>query len=315
MQARGSSQPTTAAAPAFAQGEAGAFGYAGDVQRVVDLPERGRLIVATDFQGNVADFERIADVFERAATGRDGAVLVITGDLVHGPELDESEWPDYLGSFYRGDSVALLKKAKDLADRYPGRVHYLLGNHEHAHVGGPVVAKFFPDEAQRLEELLGPEETLAMRSWFRGWPFVAVARAARLVMLHAAPHAQIQSRDDLDRLPLDGFLDVPLAEMTLQGTLGALLWARTTSSERAYAFLRAIDPDARVAVYGHDVARSGYVVEREPLLCISTSFGCHDGDKLYLEWDLAEPAESAMDVARRGLRPLYPDAPRVHSTP
>ncbi|WP_437320535.1 metallophosphoesterase [Sorangium sp. So ce385] len=297
------------------EAKAGTFGYAGDVQRVVDLPERGRLIVATDFQGNVADFERIAEIFEQAAAGPDGAVLVITGDLVHGPELDEGEWPDYLGSFYRGDSVTLLKKARSLADRHPGRVHYLLGNHEHAHVGGPVVAKFFPDEAQRLEELLGPEDTLAMRSWFRGWPFVAVARAARLVMLHAAPHARIQSREDLDRLPLDGFLDVPLSEMSLQGTLGALLWARSTSSERAYAFLRALDPDARVAVFGHDVARSGYAIEREPMLCLSTSFGCYDGDKLYLEWDLAEPAESATAVAWRGLRSLYPEAPRVHSEP
>ncbi|WP_234023760.1 metallophosphoesterase [Sorangium cellulosum] len=285
------------------------------MQRVVDLPDRGKLIVATDFQGNVADFERITDIFEQAAAGRDGAVLVITGDLVHGPELDESEWPDYLGSFYHGDSVALLKQAKELADRHPGRVHYLLGNHEHAHVGGPVVAKFFPDEAQRLEELLGPEDTLAMRSWFRGWPFVAVAHTARLVMLHAAPHARIQSRQDLERLPLDGFHDVPLNEMTLQGTLGALLWARSTSSERAHAFLRAIDPEARVAIYGHDVARAGYAIEREPMLCVSTSFGCYDGDKLYFEWDLAEPAESANDAAWRGLRSLYPEAPRIHSQP
>lgn len=283
------------------------------MQRVVDLPDRGRLIVATDLQGNVGDFERITDIYEQAAAGPDGAVLVITGDLIHGPELDEHEWPDYLGSFYRGDSVTLLRKARRLAERHPGKVHYLLGNHEHAHVGGPVVAKFFADEAQRLEELLGPADTLEMRSWLRGWPFVAVARTARLVMLHAAPHARIRGRDDLEQLPLDGAYDVPFAEMAERGMLGALLWARTTSSERAYDFLRAVDPDARVAIYGHDVVRSGYAVEHEPLLCISTSFGCYDGDKLYVDWDLAEPAESAADVAQRGLRALYPEATRVHS--
>ena len=53
-------------------------------------------------------------------------------------------------------------------------------------------------------------------------------------------------------------------------------------------------------------------VEREPLLCVSTSFGCYDGDKLYLEWDLAEPAESARETAARGLRVLHPAAPPVH---
>ena len=286
------------------------------MQRVVTLPDRGKLLVATDLQGNVADFERVAALFERAvATEPAGAYLVVTGDLVHGPELYEEDWPDYLGSYYHGDSKTLLEHAADLAARHPGRVHYLLGNHEHAHVGGPVVAKFFPDEARRLEELLGVDGTLRMRAWLRTWPFVAVAPRAGLCMLHAAPHAKIDSADDLERLPLEGFFDVPLEEMATRGTIGALLWARTTSSERAWSFLKAIHPDATVAVYGHDVARTGYAIDREPLLCLSTSFGCFDGDKLYLEWDLAVRAESAEDVARRGLRPLRPEATPIHRQP
>jgi hypothetical protein len=284
------------------------------VRRVVVLPDRGRLIVATDLQGNVEDFDRVAAVFERALGAPDGATLVITGDLVHGPEIDESSWPDYLGTYYQGDSKTVLERARELSDRHPGRVHYLLGNHEHAHVGGPVVAKFFPDEARRLEELLGEKGTERMRAWLRTWPFVAIAPHAGLLMLHAAPHAKIESAEDLEKLPLDGFFDVPLEEMATRGALGALLWARTTSTERANAFLQAIHPALKVAIYGHDVARSGFAVEREPLLCVSTSFGCFDGDKLYLDWDLSEPALSAYDVAMRGLRPLHPDAPPVHRT-
>lgn len=282
------------------------------MRRVIHLPDRGKLIVATDVQGNVADFDRVASIFEDAAKDRDGAYLVVTGDLVHGPELSEDDWPDYLGSFYHGDSKTVLEHARALELRHPGRVFYLLGNHEHAHVGGPVVSKFFPDEARRLEDLLGEEGTRAMRAWLRTWPFVAVASRSRLVMMHAAPHAKIQRAEDLDRLPLEGFYDVPLEDMAARGTLGALLWARTTSTERGFEFIRAIDPDARVAVYGHDVARGGFAVDREPLLCVSTSFGCFDGDKLYLEWDLSEPAESAREVARKGLRVLHPDAPPVH---
>lgn len=282
------------------------------MRRVVTLPERGRLIVSTDLQGNVGDFEIVEEIYERAVMRPEGAVLVITGDLVHGPELQPGEWPDYLGSYYRGDSKRLLEKAKKLADRHPGRVHYLLGNHEHAHVGGPVVAKFFPDEARRLEELLGPAATRAMKAWMRTWPFVAVAPKAGLVMLHAAPHAAIDRADDLDKLPLDGFLDLTLADSAARATLAALLWARTTSSERAQAFLKAILPGSRVAVYGHDVARGGFAIDREPLLCVSTSFGCFDGDKLYLEWDLATPANNAADVAKRGLFPLHPAATPVY---
>jgi hypothetical protein len=282
------------------------------VRRVIQLPDRGRLIVATDVQGNVGDFDRVCGIFEQAAKDRDGAVLVVTGDLVHGPELAEHDWPDYLGTFYHGDSKTVLEHGRELMDRYPGRVHFLLGNHEHAHIGGPVVSKFFPDEARRLEDLLGDEGTQRMRAWLKTWPFVALAKRARLVMMHAAPHAKIRSAEDLERLPLDGFETMALDDMAGRSILGALLWARTTTTERANEFLKAIDPDARVAVYGHDVARSGFAVDREPLLCVSTSFGCFDGDKLYLEWDLAEPAESARQVAKKGLKVLHPDAPPVH---
>jgi hypothetical protein len=282
------------------------------VARVVTLPDRGKLIVATDLQGNVEDFERVAAVFEKANAAPGGAVLVVTGDLVHGPEISERDWPDYLGTYYRGDSKTVLERAWALLNRFPDRVFYLLGNHEHAHVGGPVVAKFFPDEARRLEELLGFEGTERMRAWLRTWPFVAVAKRAGLCMLHAAPHAKIGKVDDLERLPLEGFFDVPLDEMANRGALGALLWARTTSTERAREFLQALDPNLRVAIFGHDVARAGYAIDREPLLCISTSFGCFDGDKLYLEWDLSVPADNAEHVARIGLRPLRPEAAPVH---
>lgn len=282
------------------------------MRRIVVLPDFGRLLVATDLQGNVGDFLRVETIFEDALAQDAATILVVTGDLVHGPELDEAEWPEYLGTYYRGDSKTLLERASGLQERHPGQVHYLLGNHEHAHVGGPVVSKFFPDEANRLEELFGPDETARMRKWLAGWPFLAIAPHAGLCMLHAAPHAHIQNAAEIERLPLDGYFELPIEETSTGGGLGALLWARTTSTERANDFLRALDPSLCVAVYGHDVARAGYAVDREPLLCLSTSFGCYDGDKLYLDWDLSVRASSAQDVVRRGLVPLYPDAPPVY---
>jgi hypothetical protein len=185
----------------------------------------------------------------------------------------------------------------------------VLGNHEHAHVGGPRLDKFHPDEAAQLESGYAVGDFEPVRRWIAGWPWVAVAPAAGIVLTHAAPHARLTSAAELDAIPLNGFQNVALHDMAETGPLGALLWARTTTSERARACLRALDPGARVAVYGHDPVREGYAVEHEPLLCLSTSFGCHDGDKVYLEWDLARPAVSAHHVAVTGLRPLHPDVP------
>ena len=52
---------------------------------------------ATDaytLEGHVADFERLEEVFRRAHDEHpDGAYLVITGDLVHGPEIEPQDWP------------------------------------------------------------------------------------------------------------------------------------------------------------------------------------------------------------------------------
>jgi hypothetical protein len=180
-------------------------------------------------------------------------------------------------------------------------------------VGGPVVSKFFPDEAERLESLLGVRGATVMRSWIASWPFSAIAPHCGLAMTHAAPHAGIASQGDLERLPLEILADETVT-IEDRNTLLSLLWARSTSAERARSFLSALDQDLSVAVYGHDVAPTGFAIDQEPMLCISTSFGCFDGDKLYLSWDLARRAESAEQVARQGLQPLYPDERPVHRT-
>lgn len=266
--------------------------------------------MGTDLQGNLDDFMRLEAVFEEAAGGPDGAVLVLTGDLVHGPEIPAPHWPEYLGSYFHADSSGVLERAHRLAQAHPGRVFYLLGNHEHAHVGGPVVSKFFANEALRLERMLGPQRTRLVREWFLSWPLVAVAPRAGIVMSHGAPNAQISSARDLDEVVFD---PPGGADGIVDGLLADILWARTASTNRARKFLQAFGPDLRVSIYGHDVARAGYAIDREPLLCLSTSFGCYDGDKRYLDWDLSQLAESARDAADRGLRKLYPAAPPVYS--
>jgi hypothetical protein len=189
-------------------------------------------------------------------------------------------------------------------------VHFLLGNHEHAHIGGPIVAKFFDDEAARLEAILGPERAEKTRRWLAAWPLVATARRAGIVMLHGAPAAAIQSPEDVTGLdPTD------IRSERQMRLLSGLLWARSASRRQAMEFLKALGPDLRVTVFGHDVVRAGVAVDREPMLCMSSSFGCHDGDKLYLDWDLAEPVATARELALRGLRPLYPDAAPVYRQP
>jgi hypothetical protein len=237
----------------------------------------------------------------------------VTGDLVHGPELAPEEWPEHLGTFYLGQSNEVLLCAQELQARHPGHVHYLLGNHEHAHLGGPIVGKFFRDEAARLETILGPERSAVVRAWFATWPLVAIAPVSRLCMMHAAPFAAIRTRADVDDIQLDELDSGAAADLPWRGVLGAILWARSTTTQRARAFLRALHPDLSTAIHGHDVAREGFFVENTTRLCLSTSFGCYDGDKLFLAWDLANPVGSPDDLLAAGaLHRLWPDSPPVY---
>ena len=283
------------------------------MSRVVTLPSVGRLLAVTDLHGNIEDFHAIVARFQSlVSVPGPPPQLVFCGDLVHGPAIAPQAWPEHLGDFYVDQTPRLLAEAQQLQAAYPEQVHFLLGNHEHAHLGGPQLAKFHPDEAAHLERQYASDGFAPIREWMAGWPVAAVAPAAGIAFTHAAPHAQICGPRDLDDLTLAGYESTPLIDMASTGPLGALLWARTTSAERAFAFLRALHDGCKVAVFGHDIVREGHLIEHEPLLCISSGFGCYNGDKVYLEWDLARPAGSAAEVARDGLRRLYPDARPVY---
>ena len=57
--------------------------------RVLRLPDSGRLLVCTDLQGCMRDFDRMVELFEQALLDYEGdAHLLFTGDLIHGPHID-----------------------------------------------------------------------------------------------------------------------------------------------------------------------------------------------------------------------------------
>ena len=60
---------------------------------VTHLPDTGVLLVCTDLQGNLGDFERMVELWE----AEEDAILLFCGDLVHGPSDDVvADWPAHL---------------------------------------------------------------------------------------------------------------------------------------------------------------------------------------------------------------------------
>ena len=252
------------------------------------------------------DFQRMVVLFEQALHDHHGdAHLLFTGDLIHGPHIDPEDWPDFLGEYYRDASGEVMIAYAGLAAQYPGRVHALLGNHEHGHIGGPHTAKFAADEVALLEQILGPAATSRMRGIIHTFALAAVSRCGA-VFTHGAPAAQIDALAELEAVDLSGahlaspldVLDTPI--------VGKILWARSATDAEARRFLRAMN--GTMAIYGHDVIPEGYEMIGDAQMVVSTSFGVFDTNKIYISLDLGAKYRNIRDL-RVGdeILPLYPD--------
>jgi hypothetical protein len=274
--------------------------------RVLRLPDHGRLLVCTDLQGCMRDFKRFVDIFEQALIEYEGdAHALITGDLIHGPHIEPEDWPDFLGEYYRDQSGELMIAYAGLAAQYPGRVHALLGNHEHGHIGGPHTAKFAADEVALLEHILGPAATARMRGIIHTFALAAVSRCGA-VFTHGAPAAVVDSIADVEAADLSGAHYASPLDVLDTPIVGKILWARSATEAEARRFLKAVG--GTMAIYGHDVIPEGFERIGDEQMVVSTSFGVYDTNKIYVSLDLAAKYKSVMDL-RIGheILPLYPD--------
>ncbi|HEY0194951.1 MAG TPA: metallophosphoesterase [Kofleriaceae bacterium] len=274
--------------------------------RVLRLPDHGRLLVCTDLQGCLRDFHRVVQLFEKMLLEHQGdAHVLFTGDLIHGPHIDPEDWPDFLGEYYRDASGEVMMAYAALPAQYPGRVHALLGNHEHGHVGGPHTAKFAADEVALLEQILGPSATARMRGIIHTFALAAVTKCGA-VFTHGAPAAQIDTIAELEAADLSGAGFASPLDVLDTPVVGKILWARSATEAEARRFLRATN--STLAIYGHDVIPEGYEVVGDTQMVVSTSFGLFDTNKVYVSLDLGAKYKSVRDL-RIGheLLPLYPD--------
>lgn len=278
-------------------------------RKVARLPDRGILIAATDLQGNFEDYTALKEVLRRELEAGHEAILLFCGDLVHGPGgvfTERERWPDFLGTFYRDRSAELILDFEALTREYDTVA--LLGNHEHAHIGGPVVSKFHPDEAAVLDKALGANAPRIHR-FLRSWPLLAVAPCGA-VFTHGAPRATEPDLEAFERLSYEGFSEVGVGDMYERGTVGSLLWSRYAEPEHARALLAAVHGPGRrgFVMYGHDVVREGYEKIGDEQICVSTSFGLDNGAKVYLRIDLSATYRSVHDLRlNHEILPLYPE--------
>ena len=145
---------------------------------------------------------------------------VVLGDIVHAPSEDARRTSLY--DFDDG-SFAIVKSIADLKARFPEHVHFVLGNHDYGHIGGPRTSKFHGDEVKALEDKLTPEERAFMRGLFAD-ALLLVAAPCGVLLTHGSPDTTLGSLDQFD--------DVELATQShaLRSLLGAYGQPRATTA-------------------------------------------------------------------------------------
>ena len=221
------------------------------MKRSLTLPAEGRLLVSTDLHGNLRDWRSLRAIFE----ANPGAHWVILGDLVHGPDEQTARVNPHLYGF-EDRSPELIDELFEVRERWPGQVHFVLGNHDAGHVGFRHTGKFHPDEVEHLEAALSPTQRTRWRR-LCAEALLAIVAPCGLLLTHGSPGDALTSLS-----LLDGPLPPVPGDDARTVAIGETLWCygqRREITERLLARLSAESGQAlRVVVHGHDRDESGW---------------------------------------------------------
>lgn len=266
------------------------------------LPRRGTLLVSTDLHGNREDFERLADIFARTLGSDPDARWLILGDLVHGPDDDSRRRQPELYD-YPDESPVLVARAAEVQSRHPGRVLYVLGNHDYGHVGGPHTRKFHDDEVEFLEARLTAAQRDAMRALFAP-ALLGVVAPCGIFFAHGSPDDTLRRLADLDDITLPPPRD-SYHERVLESFLTHYGQERATT-ERLLATISRDATHVGFVVQGHDRDENGWFVHNGNQAC-PVIFGAPRANKRYLRLDLAATYANAGDLRmEHEILRLYP---------
>lgn len=253
---------------------------------------RGKLLVTTDVHGNLRDFERMEAIYDELCQADQLVYWLMLGDLVHGPGLQARsrrpelyDWPDASPEIVR----RAICRTKD------PNVDFILGNHDHAHIGGPRTRKFYPDEALELEKRMSRQDIDQMHAFFRGALLVAASENG-VVYSHGVsevglPRERIDALDPGGAEPRDEQEELFLASiLTSYGQPKEVSQAARRDWSRIFGF------PIHVVVHGHDRDEEGYYVEHDDLLC-PVVFGAPDAAKRVLIVDLERDVANAHELS------------------
>ena len=252
------------------------------------LPAHGTLLVNTDVHGSGDDFGQMRAHFERAEARTHWVIL---GDIVHAPnDSARARAPELYD--YDDCSAEIAGQILELQASHPGRVHFVLGNHDWAHIGGPLVGKFWEDEAQHLEASLDASRVAQLHELFARALLCVIAPCGAFLS-HGSPGALIELAE-LDAVDLGGSLEQRQRQLVIELTN---YYGQREAVSRS--FLEHMSEqsgcDLRFVVHGHDRDEAGWFTHENTQAC-PVIFGAPRDNRRYLRLDLAARYDSVDDL-------------------
>lgn len=214
----------------------------GEPGGLVKIEDAARAIIVGDLHGRYHNLEYILkdkNNLEDILAGR--AHLVFTGDAIHPPRAALQDSTTYEDSFCTMMLIVTLKAEN------PSNVHYLIGNHDHAHIGGRPAGRGDVRQDMLFEkyaiERFGKPTFEHYREFVRLSPVALKFRAPNgcLLVVHAGLTPRILSEQGLINIGVRGPRGVEVTDM---------LWSRKYDDRPRLAKCLA-NVDARLMVVGH----------------------------------------------------------------
>lgn len=250
------------------------------------LGRDGVLLVNTDLHGNEEDFAALERIFHAERAANVDVDWVILGDIVHAPNEDARRSEPALYDFDDG-SLAVARRIAELQRAHPERVHFVLGNHDFGHIGGPHPSKFHGDEVTALEAKLSEDERTFLHD-FLDRALLLIAAPCGVLLTHGSPSALVTSLDMFDGDDWRTKSDALRSLLCSYGQPRAV-------TEAMLAQVSTRELDLRVVVHGHDRSEDGFFYEGNNQVC-PCIFGAPREAKRYVRLDLSARYTRAEDL-------------------
>lgn len=246
--------------------------------KLLELPKKGKTLVITDIHGNLADFNKIMNIWANFQYKNNH--IIITGDFIHamGRENDKSiEIMDSLKYH--------LENTKNF--------HILLGNHEWSVISKTTIYKGGKNLNLNFEiilkEVFGDKWKIKLDEYiefFKKLP-LAVRTQNNVFISHAGPPKNVESIKDIIQITNKGYLNNVI--------LFELLWNREGdyTKEDINYFLKKVGCNALIV--GHSPVNGYKLIEKKQLI-ISSSYS--RGKKAYVELDLEKKINNGKDLVK-----------------